>query len=133
MDRQKGVLAIDKQVLYGGAAILVVILITGLVLGIRGIPNNGSGADEARNYLQRLEERQRNIDAKLDAISSGLADSQRKVEAISGRIAEAAGTVEAVAGRITESQERITSSQRGIEEGESILKQVRTRGKSGDN
>ena len=94
--------------------------------------DNGRGADQVRDDIQRAEEQQRKVTVGLAGIESGLADSEKQAGRVSKTIGDASNAVGAAAGRIEQSQSRVDESARLISEGQSILAGIRARGQRPD-
>jgi hypothetical protein len=91
--------------------------------------NNGGRTDEVRAGIQRVEEYQRNLDARLGRIEVGLNQSIKTAERIAGNVSAVTDAVGAVEARIDNSKTRLESSERRIDEGISILQGIRQKPK----
>lgn len=118
----------DKTKIIVGIALLVCIALAGYWMG-GYLHGDGGRADEVRNGLSRIEKHQRDTDARLDKISTGLDQSVKTTQRIAGRIETAAESVGSAAERIAGSQKQFEASQQRIGEGESILRGIRQRAK----
>lgn len=113
-----------------GVFVLGVIVILAAYLWVSGyLSNDRAGADAVRTDLRRIAEYQQRIDGRLDTITKGLDSSVKSVERIAGRVEEAASTINSVESRIDSGQVRLVESQRLIERGESVLRDIRQKAK----
>lgn len=89
------------------------------------IHSQQSGADAVRSGIQRIEEQQRNIDARLGKLETGLDKSIKTTERVAGNVSAATDAIGSVESRINSSTVRIESSQRAVETGERIIQGIR--------
>ena len=126
MGREYSVWQTDKTKIIVGIALLVCAILAGYWMG-GGLRGDGGRVDEIRDGFSRIEKHQRDTDARLDKISTGLDQSVKATQRIAGRIETAAESVGSAAERIAGSQKRFEASQQRIGEGESIIRGIRQR------
>ena len=117
----------------GNIVIAVVCVVgTALVIFGFGVFNDGSRVDTTGEHLQRIEDGQRDLAARIESISQGIDRSTKTVEAIAGRVDEVERTIGDAQSRIESGAVRLGENQQRIAAGERILQEVRQRG-SGEN
>ena len=109
------------------AYIVIIVLAAALAYVLFGGNSDSGRLDAIRSDIQRVADQQRNIDARLDKISTGLDRGVKTTETISARIAGVEGTLDAVAGRIDSGKSRIEASARLIDEGQQRVESIRQR------
>ena len=112
-------------------AIICVVVIAGGIFGF-GLYRDGSAVDATGEHLQRLEDSQRDLAARIESISQGIDRSTKTVEAIAGRVDEVERTIGDAQSRIESGAVRLGENQQRIAAGERILQEVRQRGQSKD-
>jgi methyl-accepting chemotaxis protein len=115
----------DKAQKYIIASALLIGIIAGWYLFSGNGAGDGARLDAIRSDIQRVEEQQRNITARLDKISAGLDRGIKATETVAARIAGIEGTVDEVAGRINSGKSRIEASARLIDEGQQRIDDIR--------
>ena len=113
-----------------GSIILAIVCIVAVAVGVFsfGLYRDGSPADRTGEHLQRLEDSQRDLAARIESISQGIDRSTKTVEAIAGRVDEVERTIGDAQSRIESGAVRLGENQQRIAAGERILQEVRQRG-----
>ena len=109
--------------------ILAIVCIVAVAVGVFsfGLYRDGSAVDATGEHLQRLEDSQRDLAARIESISQGIDRSTKTVEAIAGRVGEVERTISDAQSRIESGAVQLGENQQRIAAGQRILQEIRQR------